>query len=209
VTSAVILGRVSTQEKGQDTGNQLGALRATMERLGVKVVGEVDVKCSAWDEKAAADVHRQCMRKLEETGADTLAVWAWDRYSRQGPGACFSELARLEQHLGIRFYSHQEPFLCSGSDPEVRKLLLPIMAWVAESESRRRSERLKASAERKRATVRKLPGDKRALWGRGYLPSNEDRDQALALRAQGLTVREVAKKIELPLGTTYRLLQRK
>src|SRR3990172_6850869 len=144
--TSVLLARVSTVEKGEDPENQLVPLRDVAHRLGWDVVGELPLKLSAWDEKEAKQVWHAVLSKLQETRADPLMVWATDRIYREQAAGIFARIAYLEQHLGVRYYSLQEPFLCTGTDPRQRELLLFLFSWLANWESTRRSERLKAGA---------------------------------------------------------------
>ncbi len=127
----VLLGRVSRGERQQDPEGQLGPLRAAAARLGWTVVKEVPLKLSAWDEAAAADVRRQALAPIEAGEADTLMIWAWDRFSREGLEGPFRELRYLEDHLGAALWSLQEPFLSIAAPREQRELLLSIIAWTA------------------------------------------------------------------------------
>ncbi len=201
---AVLLGRVSRGERTQDPEAQLAPLRAVADRLGWNVVEEVPLKISAWDDKAAAEVRRRCFKPIEEGRADMLAVWALDRVCREGVEEVFSLLRKLEHHYGAKFYSLQEPFLSTGTDPQQRELLLSIMAWMARWESQRRSQRLKARAASKRA--RAEAGGGRARWGRGKMASNADKMLVARLRSRGSTIRQIAAQTGLSVGAVHNLL---
>src|SRR5581483_351037 len=161
---AVLLGRVSRGERQQDPENQLRSLRAAAKRLGWLIVREVPLKLSAWDEQAAAQVRRAALAPIEAGRADTLMCWSWDRFSREGIEGAFRELRYLEEHLGAAFWSLQEPFLSTArGDKQQRELLLSIIAWAAKWESERKSQRLRAKVDTKRARASKL--GHRASWG--------------------------------------------
>lgn len=201
----VLLGRVSRGERQQDPESQLIALRAAAARFGWVVVKELALKMSAWDDTAAAALQRQALEPIERGEADTLACWAWDRLDRGGVESAFNLIARLERHLGAAFYSVQEPFLSTATaDRETRELMLALAAWAAKRESQRRSERLKAKAESKRAESAKL--GQRARWGRGKLPSAVDVALIQQLRVQGLPLRRIAGQVGLGLATVHRVL---
>src|SRR3989304_3725335 len=144
LTSAPLVARVSTVEKGQDPENQLVPLRDVAHRLGWDVVGELPLKLSAWDEKEAKQVWNAILSKLQETRADTLMVWATDRIYREQAAGIFARIAYLEQHLGVRYYSLQEPFLCTGTDPQQRELLLFLFSWLGDLGATRRPARVQA-----------------------------------------------------------------
>lgn len=199
------MARVSRGERQQDPENQLAALRAAAARLGWAVVEEIPLKLSAWDEAAAADVRRRALAPIEAGEADTLAVWAWDRFSREGIEGAFRELRYLEEHLGAAFWSLQEPFLSTATaDRQQRELLLAIVAWAARWESQRKSERLKAKVATKRARSEVL--GKNARWGRGKLASQGQIGRVRAMRAEGKTVRKIGEAVGISKSQVQRLL---
>ncbi len=99
----VLLARVT--DKGQEPENQLGPLRAAVERHGWIVVEEIALKQSAWYEASTADVRRRALAPIVAGKADTLAVWSVDRVCRGGIEAAFSFLRELEDHHGASFFS--------------------------------------------------------------------------------------------------------
>lgn len=202
---AVLLGRVSRGERQQDPENQLAPLRAAASRLGWTVVEEIPLKLSAWDASAAAEVRRRALAPIEAGRADTLMVWAWDRYSREGIESAFRELRHLEDHLGAALYSLQEPFLSTATaDKAQRELLLSMIAWAARWESQRKSDRLRAKVQSKRARAEQI--GQRALWGAGHLASDADVARVRELAAGGKSVRAIAAEIGLSKSQVGRLL---
>lgn len=188
---AVILARVSRGERQQDPTSQLIPLRAAAERLGWQVVAEVIEKDSAWDPQSANRIRKQVHAIIERGLADTVMVWAWDRYSKDNIEGSARELRFLEEHLGAQFFSLQEPFLSTATmDPNVRPILLAFFAWIAHTESKRRGERLRAKAVSKREQSGRL--GQRGKWGKGYLATPAQVEKVVELLADGQTVRSVA-----------------
>lgn len=205
VRRAVLLGRVSRGERQQDPENQLAPLRAAAQRLGYVVVKEVALKLSAWDSDAAAAVRRQALDPIETGDADTLMVWSWDRYSREGIEGAFRELRHLEDHLGAAFWSLQEPFLSTATaDKQQRELLLSIVAWASKWESQRKSLRLKAKAAAKRARADVL--GQNARWGRGKLASRAQIAQVRQLRRTGESVRAISRQVGVSKSQVARIV---
>lgn len=201
---AVLLGRVSRGERQQDPASQLAPLRAAAERLGYVVVKELALKLSAWDGDAAAAVRRQALGPIESGEADTLMVWSWDRYSREGIEGAFRELRHLEDHLGATFYSLQEPFLSTATaDKQQRELLLSIVAWAARWESQRKSDRLRAKVATKRSRAKAL--GQNARWGRGKLASQEQIAKVRELRALGNSVRAIGAVVGISKSQVQRI----
>lgn len=115
ICRCVLLVRVSRGERQQDSENQLAPLRAVATRLGWQVAEEVALKMSAWDATTAAEVRRRALAPIEHGEADTLMVWASDRYRREGVEGAFRELRHLEDHLGASFYCCRSPFLSTAT----------------------------------------------------------------------------------------------
>lgn len=202
----VLLGRVSRGERTQDPESQLVALRAAAQRFGWVIVKELSIELSAWDDEQAAKLQRAALEPIEKGEADTLAVWAWDRFDRGGIESAFRLLSRLERHLGAAFYSLQEPFLSTATaDPETRELMIALAAWSAKRESQRKSDRLRAKATAKRH--RAEAGGGRALWGRGRMPTSTDLARMGELRQRGLTIRAIAAELGLSRGTVHNHLR--
>lgn len=203
----VLLGRVSRGERQQDPESQTGPLRAAADRLGWTVVEVVLLTLSAWDTAAATEVRRRALAPIEEGRADTLMVWAWDRYSREGIEGAFRELRHLEEHLGAAFYSLREPFLNTATaDKAQRELLLSMIAWCARWESQRKSDRVRAKAQSKRARAASL--GERAVWGAGHLASDADIERIWALAAAGRSVRAIAAEVGISKSQIGRLLDK-
>lgn len=200
----MLLGRVSRGERSQDPENQLGPLRATAPKVGFDVADELRFTLSAWEKEEAALVWRKIVDAVTENRADVLMVWAVDRFCRGGPREMLNKINELEKHYGVHLYSYTEPFLSTATaDPHVRELLLSLFAWLAEQESTRRSERLRAKADAKRNRAEAL--GERALWGKGKLPTRADYAAVLAGKAAGKTQRVVAAELGLSKSLVGRL----
>ena len=72
-----------------------------------------------------------------------MIVWALDRLERRGAVATV-QLLDLLAARGVLVVSHREPWVERTADPAVRQLMTYLAGWMAESESRRRSDRVKA-----------------------------------------------------------------
>jgi len=198
--------RVSTDE--QEVAQQEHAIRAAAERQGADVVVWVRIEgVSAWDPKTARDVERQMLAPIEAGTADTLAVWGLDRVTRQGIKEALRFLDRLEKHLGGKLFSVTEPFLSTATmNPETRELLVSLMAWLASRESTRKSERVLAKREAKVNRAAAL--GQQATWGRGSLATPGQLEAVWRLRDQGLSVRLIAKGVNVSKSQVSRILAR-
>lgn len=160
--NAAIWARVSTTD--QHTENQLEVLRSWAERRGLEVVTEFVTEDSAWAGAKAAngkgrefDQSRSALLNGARLGEyEVVLVWAIDRLSRRGIEDTLATMRGLYEH-GCDVWSHQEPWLTT-TEPHMRELLVSFMAWIAEQESARRSERIKAGLARRKAQGKPVGG---------------------------------------------------
>lgn len=141
--------RVSTDE--QETINQFpelvklaGDLKATFSNEDVFSENE-----SAW--KAGHQSERKRLLSLIRSGRrkyDYLLIWSLDRLSREGPVMTMGLITELEKY-GCQVISVKERSF-TDLPRGVRELMIMLMAWIAEQESIRRSERTLAGLERVR-----------------------------------------------------------
>jgi putative DNA-invertase from lambdoid prophage Rac len=171
-----IWARVSTAD--QFTENQLATLRAWAAARGLEVVTEFVTEASAFAEgHAGFDKARAALIDGARKGTcSVILVWAIDRLSRKGIEDTLATMRRLYA-TGADIWSHQESWL-ETSDPHIRELLVSFMAWMAQQESLRKSERVKAGLARRKAEglpVGRKPGakDKKPRKRSGYVAAYE------------------------------------
>jgi DNA invertase Pin-like site-specific DNA recombinase len=106
-----------------------------------KLVRDFSEKKSGMFERAALD---QAMQAADRREYDLLFFWSLDRLSREGPLKTLLYLERLRR-VGIGFKSYTEPFIDSEGPGE---LFVIVLAWIAQQESVRRGERIRAAFQR-------------------------------------------------------------
>jgi DNA invertase Pin-like site-specific DNA recombinase len=144
-TPAAAWYRVSTDE--QDSGNQVPDVSAFAAHHGYDVVRRYEVSDSAWNRGTEyLATLKQAMDDAYAGQFEVLIVWSLDRLIREGAEQT-RRLFRQFRQRGCTIVSVKESWL-NGS-PEVQDLLLAFAGWMAERESARRSERVKAGLERK------------------------------------------------------------
>ena len=131
----------------QTVENQRPELEAWAQRSGLEVVRVYQVEGSAWKgahRKLLAEAHGDARRGL----FSVLLVWALDRLSREGIVATLEAVHGFERQ-GCQVWSLQQSWT---QQPESRMhdLLLSLYGWIAQEESRVRSERTKIGMERAR-----------------------------------------------------------
>jgi putative DNA-invertase from lambdoid prophage Rac len=166
---AAILERVSTEKQG---GEAQGVLAAWAADRDLDVTEVIRVKDSAWTGRngkgAEYDAARAGLLELARLGqVQVVVVWSLDRLSRRGIKDTIGVLDAFGDY-GCEVWSYREQWLTTMG--EARDLIISVLAWVAEQESRRRSERMKGSIEARKAQGRKV--------GRGSVPDKGKRKRS-------------------------------
>jgi putative DNA-invertase from lambdoid prophage Rac len=112
------------------------------------VVIEYVLEESAFNGKHRGDLN-QALEDARLGRYDVLSCLALDRMERGGVEATLALLRRFRER-GVAVWSMKESWT-ETSDPRMAELLTAIYAWMAAEESRRRSERVKAGLDRRRA----------------------------------------------------------
>jgi putative DNA-invertase from lambdoid prophage Rac len=138
--------RVSTNNQTSD--NQIPDVENYLKQFPDADIVYFKENESAWKQGHQKELARlKVLIRSGRTKFDVLLLWAFDRLNRQGGFALIHEYEFFLTH-GIRVISIKEPWT------DVPKEFLPIMlsmaGYLAESESKRRSERTKAGLERVR-----------------------------------------------------------
>ncbi len=184
---AAIYLRVSTDR--QHAENQRPEVEQLARARGYEVV-------RTYEEQASAVKHRpeyaRMMRDARKGTFDVLIVWALDRFGRSMTGN-LGDLLELDR-VGVQVVSVRESWLDTGGP--VRPLLIAIFSWVAEQERARLVERTKAGLEAARRRGARI----------GRPPRRFDLDRARELRAQGQSLRAVAREVGVGYATLCRAL---
>jgi DNA invertase Pin-like site-specific DNA recombinase len=187
--ACVVYARTSTTD--QHPENQIVALRRMAERRGMEI-------CRIYVEQASGHKKRPVLDELlldAHRGPPWSAVFvfALDRLGRRMMDV-LQLVTRLDD-LGIAVISHEEPW--TSSSGAARKLMLSIAAWVLESEVERIRQRTKIGLEQARKRGVRL----------GRPPVSVDLERLVALRASGMSIRQVARALNIGAATAHRLLR--
>jgi DNA invertase Pin-like site-specific DNA recombinase len=127
---------------------------------------------------------------------DRGAVWALDRFSREGMTQTILHLQRLSS-CGVAFHSYTEAHLATDNEL-VRNVLLALLSSLAKVEAQKISERTKAGMARAKAKGIKI--------GRPRL-GVELRRQIAQRAAKGETAYGIAKALGLDRHTAAKYMQ--
>jgi DNA invertase Pin-like site-specific DNA recombinase len=204
---AAIYARVSTTD--QNCELQLNAVREYIARQGWETVGEyVDEGWSG--AKASRPEFDRLMEDARARRFGVVLVWKLDRFGRSLLN-CKTALLKLQRH-GVRFIATSQNIDTDESSPTARLFLHLLMAF-AEFEREIISERAMAGLKRYRQDygAGKVGKEVHSRSGKD-LPLGGprkvfDREKVRALRAEGLSYRQIASRLALGEGTVRRVLQ--
>jgi len=148
LVNAAVWRRVSTDEQRSD--NQVPAIDRFVSHHGYTITRTYALDDSAWNGgKENGDYRRalgQALLDAHHGQFQVLIVWSLDRLIRGGAEDAL-RLLREFRERGVTVISIQEAWL-NGS-AEVQDVLIAFAGWMAQQESTRRSERIKAGLARR------------------------------------------------------------
>ena len=164
----VIYIRTSTPEQAPE--NQLPALQKWIADRDYQLLEVYRETESAWSQGYQKELAR-LFTDLKKRKVEVCLIWVLDRLTREGIAKIFELINKFKQH-NVQVISLQE--LWTESTGHMTDLLYAITAWVAEFESKRRSERTKAGLARAVSEGKQLgrpkgATDKRKRKRTGYL----------------------------------------
>ncbi|WP_431247272.1 recombinase family protein [Leifsonia xyli] len=192
---AVLYCRISrTTEESVSLERQQAELVKLCEEQGWEVVEVVpDDGKSGRRERPE---QRRALDMLRSGAADTLLVWAFDRWSRQGLPAVADLIGVLDERRGALFWAKKDGL---RSDQPAWRIIASVLAEVAAMEAENTSARIQAA--RAAHLSKTAPEDQRFLGGRapfGYRPVTNPHGAGKALAVDDYEahfVREVAARL--------------
>ncbi len=186
---AAIYARVSTLR--QDEGMQIADLRELALRHKWEIVTEYIDRGVSGKKESRAELNK-LMADAKRRKFDVVMVWKFDRFARSLKHL-ITALAEFD-HLGIDFVSHQEAV--DTATPS-GKALFSMIAVMAEFERELIHERVMAGLENAKR--------KGVQLGRRH--TRFDVNEAIQMRREGKSWREIGKKLGVSKTVVYRRLQ--
>jgi putative DNA-invertase from lambdoid prophage Rac len=151
--------RVSTDDDRQYTDNQVLDVARFAAHHAYDIRATFSVDDSAWKNGEGGPEYRRTLQAALDAAwrgeFKVLIVWSLDRITRKGAEDAL-RLIRQFRERGCTIVSIQEPWL-NGS-PEIADVLVAFAGWMAQQESDRKSERIKAGLARRRAEGKQVGG---------------------------------------------------
>ncbi len=187
---AAVYARVSTDR--QEAENQLRELRSFCERKGWDIVREyVDEDVPGRARKPQLEI---LLLDAHQHRFDVAVFWALDRLTRAGVKDAIDILYRFTAS-GVDFVSFREEYLTSLGP--FRDMVVGILATVANVETVRMSERIRAGVARARSEGKHVGRPPRAY--------PVDAARLAQERAEGASWTFLASKYQLPRTSVRRL----
>ena len=151
-TPAAAWLRVSTGH--QTDANQIPDVEQFAGHHGYDLAVTYTVADTAWKDGGGPEYKKALATALDDAHQgkfQVIIVWSLDRIVRSDQGGAEAALRIIRQfrQRGVTLVSVRESWL-NGS-PEVQDVLVAFAGWMAEQESNRRSERVRAGLARRRA----------------------------------------------------------
>jgi len=196
----IIYIRTSTEE--QNPENQL------KDCLSINKYNEyelIEEQQSAWKDSDREGFNK-LLSKIKGHSVKHLIVWDLDRVYRNRKNLIsFFKLCDIN-HCSIHSYRQQWLENINSIQPPfneiMHNLMLEIMGWLAEEESDKKSERVKAAIRIKEGGTFSYKGNK---WGRKGL-SNKQVDSIKELRDKGMSMHKIAKEMNISVGVVHKTI---
>ncbi len=194
-TTAALYLRVSTTDKGQETDNQLLQLKKYCKRQGY-TIDQVYVDHETGQKgRATRQQFDQLFKDAAQGKFDLVIFWSLDRFTREGIKKTMHYLQLLDSY-GVKFHSYTEEYLNTDNEL-VGHIVIGVMAYFAQAETKRISKRTKAGLERARKQGKRL----------GKPPLNDKiKKRIKELATNGTPKKAIARKLKVSLNTVKKYL---
>lgn len=185
--------RVSTQK--QELENQSNSIAKQIDVLGWTLVKEYEEVISGTKSRDSRPELRQLIADARKREFDRLVVFSLDRLGRSIVDV-INTIHELEE-CGVHIFVVKNSIDTSTSSGRVFANFINIFS---ELEREMMISRQRQSIERIR--------DKGGKWGMGNLISQEKKNEIVSLRTQGLSYREIGKKLDISHGSVQYTLKK-
>ena len=172
-----------------DSTNQLLVLREYCQKMGYEIYNEyVDIVSGA---SANKPEFNKMLQDASRRRYDMVLFYALDRFTREGTRKTIHYLQMLEDY-GVVYKSYTEQYIDSSGI--FKDVIIALLSTLAKQERMRISERVHAGLDRARKQGR--------VGGRPAL-DNATIDKIKKLKADGMSILGISKKLKIARGTIY------
>lgn len=152
---------------------------------------------SAWKKDTKRPEFEKILAMIKRKEITDIYVWDLDRLYRNRNG--LKDFFVLCKSFGTTVHSFNQQWLeqlnsvTPPFDEIVKDLLINLMGWLGEDESKKKSGRIKNAVRRTEKGTMSYKGNK---WGRRQFPK-QTVSRVLNLHEQGSSIREIAKVVQV------------
>lgn len=191
----IIYIRTSTED--QNPENQLKDIYSIIpESISKEQIEVFKDKQSAFKDNIERDDFNKIKSLIKKNEVSDLYVWDWDRIYRNR--IKLKEFFALCKMYKVKIHSFRQSWyedlnkIPMPFNEIMIDLMLNLMGWLAEDESKKKSERIKASIRQKKGKTISHRGKK---WGRKGLPK-QTKEKIKELHKQGFSIRSIASQVK-------------
>ncbi len=165
-------------------------------------------KQSAWKDNIERENFEKLRKQIKLKNISDLYVWDLDRLFRNRQKLIeFFEFCKI---YNCKVHSYRQQWLEELNNiPEpfnemMFNLMLQIMGWLAEEESKKKSERVKLAVRKKKGKTVSYKGNK---WGRKSL-STQKKNKLKELYKNNLkmSIRDISQELNMGIGTVHKYI---
>lgn len=167
-----------------------------IKKLGLKDFEILEEKTSAFRNGEKRNIFNLILKAIQKKKIKNLIIWDLDRIYRNRKKLIeFFELCKV---CNCKIYSVRQAWFEEINDMPapwneiIHGLMLQVIGWIAQDESEKKSERIKAAIRIKEDGAYSYKGNK---WGRKKI-SMQALKKILKLKKEGKTIREIAKSVQ-------------
>ncbi len=165
-------------------------------------------KQSAFTDKKDREGFEEAKKLIKSRKVEQFVVWDLDRIYRNRKRLkeffLFCKLYKCEIHAVNQQWLEELHKIPEPFNEIMHELMLNLMGWLAEDESKKKSERVKLAVRKKEGKpTRSYKGNK---WGRKSMHTNKKKI-VIDLRSKGLSFREIEKECGVSIGKISQILK--
>ena len=182
----VLYTRVSTQQ--QTTENQLFELKSLCERMNYEIVHIYDETISGTKNNSDREQFNQMMNDMKKRKFDKIVCYSLDRLGRK-TSELINFLTMLEDY-NISLFCWKQNI---NTEDQMGRMFFQFISIISEYENNIRKERQLSGIERMKREGKK--------YGGHDFITDEQKNNVIQLRQQGLTYRKIKEEVQMSLST--------
>jgi DNA invertase Pin-like site-specific DNA recombinase len=184
--------RTSTEEQTPEL-----QLRDIATIVDIKDIPVYQDKQSAWKDNIDRVNFTELILQIKKGKVNALYIWDWDRLYRNR--LKLKDFFALCKMFNCKVHSYRQNFMedihrmPTPFNSIMEDMLINFLGWVAEDESKKKSERIKMAIRKEDGKTYSYKGN---VWGKKNI-STQARTKIIELHTEGKTIREICQLVEI------------